>query len=468
MCQHSETGLSGDSWQEPGHKLTAPTRGGERKTGILTWIAGLAVIVLLHPARASADTPAFPVESNLRAGVAKVDITPETPLRVTGHVREVQGVRDPIRAAVLLLDDGQTRAALVTLDLIGAWEEMVETIRENIERETGIPADHILVAASHNHSGPSYRDHPQWAEQAMAKITQAAVDAASDMRTVNVGYGEDVIDFGINRRQVIHGKAVVRLNPDGPNDPRVRVLRFDDGRSLTPLAVIMHAVCHPCFFTWGDNFSPPYPQGFPQVSADFPGEAQSFIEQSYLGKTQSLFLQGCAGDIRPNLPGYPYRCADEADIQWAGRGLGGAVVRTLARGVIREQLAKRDQVYPLRCITTKIQLPGKDGGLVRAELMAMKIGPYLLLTMPGEPMVEYGFELEKRIADRAIPIVVGYANGNVGYICTAESHQYGGYEPTVSKLAPEAESILLDELEQLADAVIGDVFESFSKHPKKR
>jgi hypothetical protein len=98
--------------------------------------------------------------------------------------------------------------------------------------------------------------------------------------------------------------------------------------------------------------------------------------------------------------------------------------------------------------------------------MAMKIGPYLLLTMPGEPMVEYGFRLEQAIEDRAIPIIVGYANGNIGYIATAAAYDVGGYEPNTSKLLPEAETIILDELGQLADRVIGDVFESFSKHPK--
>ena len=40
-----------------------------------------------------------------------------------------------------------------------------------------------------------------------------------------------------------------------------------------------------------------------------------------------------------------------------------------------------------------------------------EVGPFLFLTMPGEPFVEYGFQIEKAIADRAIPIVVGYANG---------------------------------------------------------
>ena len=201
------------------------------------------------------------------------------------------------------------------------------------------------------------------------------------------------------------------------------------------------------------------------MSADFPGEAQSFVEMVYGGKTSSLFLQGCAGDIRPNLPGYPYRCADEADIQWAGRDLGGAVVKALAHSVTREELRTRSEFYPIRVASTVVSLPGKTGR-INAELMAMKIGPYLLLTMPGEPMVEYGFNLERAIADRAVPIIIGYANGHVGYIATADAYQVGGYEPNTSKLVPEAEPIILTELSRLADRVVGDVFESFSKHPK--
>jgi hypothetical protein len=285
------------------------------------------------------------------------------------------------------------------------------------------------------------------------------------MRTVNMGYGEDRISFGINRRKTIDGRAVVRLNPEGLNDPRVKVLRFDDGKSLTPVAVLMHAVCHPCFFTWGDKGSLPYPRGYPKMTADFPGEAQSFVEMIYGQKTSVLFMQGCAGDIRPNLPGYPYRCADEADIQWAGRDLGGAVARAAAWSVTREQLRKRESFYQIRVASEVIDLPGKEGP-VASELMAMKVGPFLFLTMPGEPMVEYGFKLEKAIADRAIPIVVGYSNGNIGYIATEEAHKVGGYEPNLSKLKPEAEPIILKQLGMLADRVVGDVFESFSKHPK--
>lgn len=410
---------------------------------------------------------AFPVHSNLRAGVGKTDITPaETDgVVVAGHRRTVHGVRDPLRAAVLLLDDGETKAAIVTLDVIAAWDDMVKLSREKIEELTGVPAANILVAASHNHSGPGFEADSPWGRELVARLGAAAEQAATNMKTVSVGYAEDRIAFGINRRKVIDGRAVVRLNPDGPNDPRVKVLRFDDGSSLAPLAVVMHAVCHPCFFTWGDKGSPPYPNGYPKMSADFPGEAQTFVEMCYAHQTRTLFLQGCAGDIRPNLPGYPYRCADEADIQWAGRDLGGAVARSLAGSVTRERLKERPAYYGLRVANSIVSLPGKEGRL-SAELQALKIGPYLLLTMPGEPMVEFGFKLEEAIADRAVPIIVGYANGNLGYIATAAAYEVGGYEPNTSKLAPEAEAIILAELGHLADRVVGDVFESFSKHPK--
>ncbi len=427
----------------------------------------LTVICCFFSSLAFAGEFQFPVRSNLKAGVAKVDITPDVvrDFDVVGHRRKVNGVRDPLRAGVLILDDGETKAAIVTLDTIKAWNEMVTLARERIEQETGVPAANILIAASHNHSGPGFEPDSEWSRDLIQKLGIAAKQAASDMRAVSVGYGEDEIDFGINRRKVINGRAVVRLNEKGPNDPRVKVLRFDDGRSLTPMAVLMHAVCHPCFFTWGDKGSLPYPKGYPKMSADFPGEAQSFVEMCYGGETSALFLQGCAGDIRPNLPGYPYRCADEADIQWAGRDLGGAVVRALARNMIRENLRHRPEYYPIRIASSTVSLPGKEGR-IDAELFAMKIGPYLLLTMPGEPMVEYGFKLEKAIADRAIPIIIGYANGHVGYIATADAYQVGGYEPTRSPLLPEAEPILLEELGALADRVVGDVFESFSKHPQ--
>ncbi len=432
-----------------------------RRLSVLT----ACLVVFWQTARAAADEPAFRVESNLLAAVAKIEITPPPETPVVGHVRATNGVRDPLRAGILLLSNGQERAAIVTLDLINAPTALVEALREVIAEPTGTPRDNILVAASHNHSGPGWSRESEWGRGLLEKVTAAVTVAAKEMRPVSIGYAEDRIDFNINRRKVINGRAVVRLNPDGPCDHRVKVLRVDDGRTLEPLAVLMHAVCHPCVFTWGDRYTPPYPGGFPMISADFPGEAQTLVETVYGARTKTLFLQGCAGDIRPNLPGVPYRCGDEADIKWTGRNLGCAVVRAADHSVIREELAKRKTIYPLKCATSRIELPGKQSRLT-CEMQALRIGDFLLLTIPGEPMVEYGFQIERAIADRAIPIVVGYANGHLGYICTAESYGVGGYEPNMSPLLPEAEPLIHEELGRLADKVLADVFESLKPSTK--
>ena len=186
----------------------------------------------------------FPIVSNLKAGAAKVDITP-TEVRdftVSGHTRVVNGVRDPLRAGVLVLDDGETKAAIVTMDVIGAWEDMVALARAAIEKETGVPAANIMICASHNHSGPGWVENMRWASDVIKKLTAAAKEAAANLRMTSIGLAEDRISFSINRRKTIDGRAVVSLNPDGPNDTRVKVLRFDDGQSLTPVAILMHAL----------------------------------------------------------------------------------------------------------------------------------------------------------------------------------------------------------------------------------
>ena len=81
-------------------------------------------------------------------------------------------------------------------------------------------------------------------------------------------------------------------------------------------------------------------------------------------------------------------------------------------------------------------------------------------------MVEYSFKLETAIADRAIPIVLGYTNGRLGYIATTDSYEVGGYEPEMSPLKSEAEEVVLAALGRLSDKVVGDVIATFSKHPQ--
>ena len=114
------------------------------------------ILVLGRPAAGAAEDMTFKVESNLRAAVAKVDITPPPGTPISGHVRPYDGVRTRLHAVVLLLDDGRTRAALVTHDLGASSDAVTAGFRSAVPDAAGTPRPNIMVAASHNHSGPSW------------------------------------------------------------------------------------------------------------------------------------------------------------------------------------------------------------------------------------------------------------------------------------------------------------------------
>ena len=122
------------------------------------------LVFLLLTASVSAQVVdgTFPVVSNLKAGAARVDITPgEVKDRtITRQNCVVNGVRDSLRAIVLVVDDGETKAAIVTLDVVAAWEDLVTRARAATEKEIGVPAANIMVCASHNHSGPGWEENP--------------------------------------------------------------------------------------------------------------------------------------------------------------------------------------------------------------------------------------------------------------------------------------------------------------------
>jgi hypothetical protein len=115
------------------------------------------------------DEYSFKVDSNLRVAVAKVDISPPDGTPVTGHVRPTKGFRDRLQAVILLLEDGRTKAALVTHDLIASSPAVVEGFRDAVAKATGTPREQILVAASHNHSGPKWEAEPGWSQHVATK-----------------------------------------------------------------------------------------------------------------------------------------------------------------------------------------------------------------------------------------------------------------------------------------------------------
>ena len=106
-------------------------------------------------------------EAALMAGVGKGDITRREAGEIIGDMamKAALGldtgvgikIHDPLYAKALVLDDGATRAAIVSMDVIavgGTFEikdDFLPTLRAKIEKQLGISGTNILVNASHTH-----------------------------------------------------------------------------------------------------------------------------------------------------------------------------------------------------------------------------------------------------------------------------------------------------------------------------
>src|SRR2546430_696688 len=98
--------------------------------------------------------------STVQAGAAAIDITPGVGVAMGGYGARTgvsTGIHDPLHVRTLVLDDGETKLVLAVCDLVGVPAELVERARELIERDCGIPAEHVCVSATHTHSGPLLR-----------------------------------------------------------------------------------------------------------------------------------------------------------------------------------------------------------------------------------------------------------------------------------------------------------------------
>jgi hypothetical protein len=228
--------------------------------------------------------------ASLKAGVAKVDITD----------REAGLVNDPLYVKALVLSDGATTAAIITVDAV-ALEEIgrirngyLAKVRSQLREDFDIKPENVLINASHCHGVVSL-DVDQ-------RTVQAVGEAWRNMVPVTVGAGRGREDRIMENRRLRlkSGKdADVRhaysLPPDqdvvevGPVDPEIGILRLDkeDGKTL---AVVYNFACHPI-------------QGVPNGgnTADFPGFASGVIEDHLGEGAMALFLQGAGGDINPVL-----------------------------------------------------------------------------------------------------------------------------------------------------------------------
>lgn len=98
----------------------------------------------------------------MKAGTARANITPAVGAKSNGGVFE--SVATELYAKALVLDDGKTKAAIVTADVILLGKSVVAETRERIEKASGIPGASVMFAASHTHSGAVTTMRERWSD----------------------------------------------------------------------------------------------------------------------------------------------------------------------------------------------------------------------------------------------------------------------------------------------------------------
>ncbi|MBK8506543.1 MAG: neutral/alkaline non-lysosomal ceramidase N-terminal domain-containing protein [Saprospiraceae bacterium] len=395
--------------------------------------------------------------ATISAGIARRNITPDPQVKnwVTGEPYGI--VHDSIYARALVIDDGFQKCVIVNWELVDAGESATYEIRSRIEREIGIPAQNVMVNATHNHSAPwspfyggklrgkegdtwwavrympAQNDNPvyaEWMEYLMSQTVSAVRSALESLQPVTLWVGRSDISAFVNNRRpraaqwgVLESEAPENFNYKhedwdplvlgqgmtfGPIDRTMTLLSFRDQNDRS-IATIFQLSAHAVSIY-------PFMDG---ISGDWPGKTAR--EVSVLFGGECIFLQGTAGDINPWRRGQP--AVDE-------------MAKELAHQlVISSQHSARLEEGRIRTASTTAEIPlteigKKTTGLdhLPVEVQVMVLGPLAIVTLPGEPMTELGMRIREQ-SPYPQTLVLGYSNGSgVFYVGMPGEKARGGYE----------------------------------------
>ena len=241
----------------------------------------------------------------LRVGTAKVDITPGQLEGLTNlWKRPFTGVHDSIYLRALVLDNGNQVVAIVAADLVEFGD--TSAVRERIEQLLGIPADHIILTASHDHNAPrvgkvtpgatAQAGGPateRYTEEVYDQVVEVVRQAKAALQPARMGVGSGVVDVNTNRDEFTELGWKVGANPNGPSDKTLGVIKFE---TLTgePIAFLMNYAVHSVVLGPENRL----------VTGDLAGAAERYVEQFYKDKVVALWTLGAAGDQNPKYTGW--------------------------------------------------------------------------------------------------------------------------------------------------------------------
>lgn len=432
----------------------------------------------------------------ISAGFARVDITPPNGIYITGYYepRIANGMLDPLFCDAIAFSDGENRAALVVLDVLGIRQQTLNGMRQRIADHLGLSRDNVFVHCTHTHTGPEVCDgmfepDPVYNARLEALMEQAIALAMNDLAPAKLLSAKGEIEgIGFIRRFRMRDGST-RTNPGyGNPDIEAPIGRPDTSVSIVRIArenaseiLLTNYQVHPD--TIGDILG-----SVEQFSADYPGFVRRTLEGAIPG-IHAVYLNGACGNmnhVNVNRPEWDVNGGYEHTAHM-GRAIAGEVlriytkarpcesgcVRTIERTLLApankakpEQLplAKRylewhrdgrDDLIPetgmgittLVAEATRMLALADAPDMFPLNLTALRVGDMCISGIPGEAFTEVGLAIKEN-SPFPVQLVAGISNGYEGYFPTRDAYLEGGYEARSSSFTGGvAESIASGEIE---------------------
>jgi hypothetical protein len=272
--------------------------------------------------------PATAMEPML-AGVAKVDVTPQEPIRMYGYAArktESEAVAGRLQASALALggDKGEGPAVLLAVDCGAVPSDLAAEVLRRVQAKVPLKPERFMLCNSHNHSGPNLKGMKNLEGEELDRLTRYAADltrrleqvvlqALSARAPAQLAITHGSVGFAANRRVLKEGKwAGFGAVLDAPVDHGLPLLRITNLNGKL-LAVAVNYACHNTTLR-GD---------FKQIHGDWAGCAQEYIEAEHPGAV-ALITIGCGADADPRPHSTVELC------QQHGRAMADEVKRLLA------------------------------------------------------------------------------------------------------------------------------------------
>ncbi|MFO0940033.1 MAG: neutral/alkaline non-lysosomal ceramidase N-terminal domain-containing protein [Pirellulales bacterium] len=297
----------------------------------------------------------------LLVGMAEQDITPPEGFPMAGYYQKrlAEGTIDPLKAKAIVFRQGKTSCALVVCDLIGIATDLAREVKRRVELKTGIPANNVVIAATHSHTAPDYMKELwlylgkekqeqlrfDYIEKLISGPVEAIVSAHSAASEVNLTRGSvrQQTPVSFNRRFVMRDGSVKTWqslsNPDvvrpaGPIDSNIEVLAIESQTDKKTVGILSNFALH--LDTVGGM----------RWSADYPYFIEQTVRKNFGPNVISIFGTGCCGDINHIDPSTPER--NKADK--IGRSLGDTICQNVKE--LKPLSSSQLQVY-----SQVVQLP---------------------------------------------------------------------------------------------------------------